>query len=110
MPPILCLLTLGRMTVTAAYYICLQYASEIFPTIVRQDFFNSCLLPCILVYCTLTCFFLNYVKIDLLVDNEFNSTEDTFSFRGQGVAMCEILGGVATMLSPYIVYLVIFLC
>jgi hypothetical protein len=23
------------MTITAAYYICLQYASEIFPTIVR---------------------------------------------------------------------------
>lgn len=30
-------------------------------------------------------------------------------FRGQGVAMCEILGGVAIFLSPSIVYLVGFL-
>jgi len=49
----------GRMTVTAAYFICLQYGSEIFPTVIR----------------------------------------------GQGVAMCEILGGVAIFLSPSIVYL-----
>ena len=25
----------GRLTVTAAYFICLQYASEIFPTVLR---------------------------------------------------------------------------
>jgi len=49
----------GRMTVTAAYFICLQYGSEIFPTVIR----------------------------------------------GQGVAMCEILGGVAIFISPSIVYL-----
>lgn len=49
----------GRMTVTAAYFISLQYSSEIFPTVIR----------------------------------------------GQGVAMCEILGGVAIFLSPSIVYL-----
>jgi hypothetical protein len=30
------------MTITAAYYICLQYASEIFPTIVRlKTFFHT---------------------------------------------------------------------
>merc|ERR1719474_385231 len=50
---------IGRMTVTAAYFICLQYGSEIFPTVIR----------------------------------------------GQGVAMCEILGGFAIFLSPSIVYL-----
>lgn len=50
---------IGRMTVTAAYFICLQYGSEIFPTVIR----------------------------------------------GQGVAMCEILGGFAIFLSPTIVYL-----
>jgi len=50
---------IGRMTVTAAYFICLQYGSEIFPT----------------------------------------------KIRGQGVAMCEILGGIAIFLSPSIVYL-----
>ena len=25
----------GRLTVTAAYFVCLQYASEIFPTVLR---------------------------------------------------------------------------
>jgi hypothetical protein len=50
----------GRMTVTAAYFICLQYSSEIFPTVIR----------------------------------------------GQGIALCEIVGGVAIFLSPSVVYLV----
>ena len=47
------------MTVNGAYFICLQYGSEIFPTVIR----------------------------------------------GQGVALCEILGGVAIFLSPTVVYL-----
>lgn len=49
----------GRLTVNAAYFICLQYASEIFPTVIR----------------------------------------------GQGIAMCEIVGGIAIFLSPSVVYL-----
>ena len=28
---------IGRMTVTAAYFISLQYSSEIFPTVIRYD-------------------------------------------------------------------------
>ena len=50
----------GRLTVTAAYFICLQYASEIFPTVLR----------------------------------------------GRGVGLCEVVGGVAILGSPAIVYLV----
>lgn len=49
----------GRLTVNAAYFICLQYGSEIFPTVIR----------------------------------------------GQGIAMCEIVGGIAIFLSPSVVYL-----
>ena len=48
------------MMVNAAYFICLQYGSEIFPTVIR----------------------------------------------GQGVALCEIVGGFAIFLSPTVVYLV----
>ena len=51
---------IGRMMVNAAYFICLQYGSEIFPTVIR----------------------------------------------GQGVALCEIVGGFAIFLSPTVVYLV----
>jgi len=51
---------IGRMTVNGAYFICLQYGSEIFPTVIR----------------------------------------------GQGVALCEIVGGIAIFLSPTVVYLV----
>ena len=50
----------GRMMVSGAYYICLQYGSEIFPTVIR----------------------------------------------GQGVALTEIVGGVAIFTSPLVVYLV----
>jgi len=50
---------IGRMMVNAAYFICLQYGSEIFPTVIR----------------------------------------------GQGVALCEIVGGFAIFLSPSVVYL-----
>jgi len=50
---------IGRMTVNGAYFICLQYGSEIFPTVIR----------------------------------------------GQGVALCEIVGGIAIFLSPTVVYL-----
>jgi len=50
---------IGRMTVTGAFFTCLQYSSEIFPTVIR----------------------------------------------GQGVAMCEIVGGIAIFLSPTIIYL-----
>jgi len=50
---------IGRMTVTGAFFTCLQYSSEIFPTVIR----------------------------------------------GQGVAMCEIVGGIAIFLSPTVVYL-----
>ena len=46
--------------VSGAYYICLQYGSEIFPTVIR----------------------------------------------GQGVALCEIVGGIAIFISPLVVYLV----
>jgi len=49
----------GRMTANGAFFICLQYSSEIFPTVIR----------------------------------------------GKGVALCEIVGGVAIFLSPMIVYL-----
>jgi len=49
----------GRMMVSGAYYICLQYGSEIFPTVIR----------------------------------------------GQGVALCEIVGGIAIFISPLVVYL-----
>ena len=48
------------MMVSGAYYICLQYGSEIFPTVIR----------------------------------------------GQGVALTEIVGGVAIFTSPLVVYLV----
>ena len=48
------------MMVSGAYYICLQYGSEIFPTVIR----------------------------------------------GQGVALCEIVGGIAIFISPLVVYLV----
>ena len=51
---------IGRMTVNGAYFICLQYGSEIFPTVIR----------------------------------------------GQGIALCEIVGGIAIFLSPTVVYLV----
>ena len=47
--------------VSGAYYICLQYGSEIFPTVIR----------------------------------------------GQGVALCEIVGGIAIFISPLVVYLVL---
>merc|ERR1719209_1510513 len=50
---------IGRMTVNGAYFICLQYSSEIFPTVIR----------------------------------------------GQGIALCEIVGGIAIFLSPTVVYL-----
>jgi len=50
---------IGRMTVNGAYFTCLQYSSEIFPTVIR----------------------------------------------GQGVALCEIVGGIAIFLSPTVVYL-----
>lgn len=50
---------IGRMTVNGAYFICLQYGSEIFPTVIR----------------------------------------------GQGIALCEIVGGIAIFLSPTVVYL-----
>ena len=50
----------GRMMVSGAYYICLQYGSEIFPTVIR----------------------------------------------GQGVALCEIVGGIAIFISPLVVFLV----
>jgi len=50
---------IGRMTVNGAYFVCLQYGSEIFPTVIR----------------------------------------------GQGVALCEIVGGIAIFLSPTVVYL-----
>lgn len=50
---------LSRMTVTGTFFICLQYASEIFPTVIR----------------------------------------------GKGVALCEIVGGIAIFLSPTIIYL-----
>lgn len=50
---------IGRMTVNGAYFTCLQYSSEIFPTVIR----------------------------------------------GQGVALCEIVGGIAIFLSPTIIYL-----
>lgn len=49
----------GRMMVSGAYYICLQYGSEIFPTVIR----------------------------------------------GQGVALTEIVGGIAIFTSPLVVYL-----
>jgi len=49
----------GRMMVSGAYYICLQYGSEIFPTVIR----------------------------------------------GQGVALCEIVGGIAIFISPLVVFL-----
>jgi len=49
----------GRMTANGAFFICLQYSSEIFPTVIR----------------------------------------------GKGVALCEIVGGIAIFLSPMIVYL-----
>jgi len=45
--------------VSGAYYICLQYGSEIFPTVIR----------------------------------------------GQGVALCEIVGGIAIFISPLVVFL-----
>ena len=48
------------MMVSGAYYICLQYGSEIFPTVIG----------------------------------------------GQGVALCEIVGGIAIFISPLVVYLV----
>ena len=51
---------MGRMTIAAAYFVCLQYASELIPTVLR----------------------------------------------GRGVALCEVAGGVAIILSPGIVYLV----
>ena len=50
---------IGRMTANGAFFICLQYSSEIFPTVIR----------------------------------------------GKGVALCEIVGGVAIFLSPIIIYL-----
>jgi len=50
---------IGRMTVNGAYFTCLQYGSEIFPTVIR----------------------------------------------GQGIALCEIVGGIAIFLSPAVVYL-----
>jgi len=53
---------IGRMTVNGAYFICLQYSSEIFPTVIR----------------------------------------------GQGIALCEIVGGIAIFLSPTVVYLAKF--
>jgi len=53
---------IGRMTVNGAYFICLQYSSEIFPTVIR----------------------------------------------GQGIALCEIVGGIAIFLSPMVVYLAKF--
>jgi hypothetical protein len=49
----------GRMMANGAFFICLQYSSEIFPTVIR----------------------------------------------GKGVALCEIVGGIAIFLSPTIVYL-----
>lgn len=49
----------GRMTANGAFFICLQYSSEIFPTVIR----------------------------------------------GKGVALCEIVGGIAIFLSPTIIYL-----
>ena len=50
---------LGRFNITAAYFICLQFASEIFPT----------------------------------------------SIRGRGVALCEMVGGLAILVSPGVVHL-----
>merc|ERR1712025_48294 len=50
---------IGRMTLNGAYFVSLQYGSEIFPTVIR----------------------------------------------GQGVALCEIVGGIAIFLSPTVVYL-----
>ena len=50
---------LGRLNITAAFFISLQFASEIFPTVIR----------------------------------------------GRGVALCEMAGGLAVLVSPGIVHL-----
>ena len=50
---------LGRLNITAAFFISLQYASEIFPTVIR----------------------------------------------GRGVALCEMAGGLAVLVSPGVVHL-----
>ena len=42
----------GRMMVSGAYYICLQYGSEIFPTVIRGQVRSLTICKPYLVFCT----------------------------------------------------------
>ena len=71
------MLSLGRMMVSGAYYICLQYGSEIFPTVIRGQVSEA---------------------TKLLSSRRYH--------YHQGVALTEIVGGIAIFTSPLVVYLV----
>ena len=72
---------IGRMTVNGAYFICLQYSSEIFPTVIRGQGVGV--------------FF-------------YNNNKNTHSYSAVQIALCEIVGGIAIFLSPMVVYLAKF--
>ena len=69
---------LGRMTITAAYFVCLQVSAA-------------------LCYNT---------RVTIHVCPQYASELMPTVLRGRGVALCEVFGGVAILLSPMIVHLV----
>ena len=69
---------LGRMTITAAYFVCLQVSAA-------------------------TC---HVSRVPIHVCPQYASELMPTVLRGRGVALCEVFGGVAILLSPMIVHLV----
>ena len=69
---------LGRMTITAAYFVCLQVSAA-------------------------TC---QHTRVPIHVCPQYASELMPTVLRGRGVALCEVFGGVAILLSPMIVHLV----
>ena len=79
----------GRMMVSAAYYICLQ----VWRVFSKYNEVGSS-------------FAYSYEHLKNGVYLQYGSEIFPTVIRGQGVALCEIVGGVAIFVSPLVVYLV----